>query len=89
MFETFNKRGNRSKVKASVSNQESDVTPRNAYAAVNFGGGRPDESRRFTNSYGKTAGKRAEYKPEVGLESSMTARLFNMAKDGINKYRGF
>lgn len=89
MFETFNKRGNRSKIKAVIANQETDVTPRNAHAAVSFGGDRPDESRRITNSYGKTAGKRAEYKPEVGLESSMTARLFNLAKDGVSRYRGF
>ena len=89
MFETHNKRGNRSKIKAVISNQETDLTPQNMYSAVEFGGGAPSGDRRISNSYGKTAGKRAEYKPEVGIRSSMTGRLFNMAKDGINRYRGF
>lgn len=89
MFETFNKRGKRSKIKAVRANKDTDRTPANMYAAVEFAAGRPDPSRRLTNNYGKTAGKRAEYKPEVGQASSMTGRLFNMAKDGINRYRGF
>jgi len=88
MFETFNKRGNRSKHKAAGMAGNADRTPRNQYAAVEFGGGRPDGSRRLTNNYGKTPGKRAEYKPEVGRESSMTGRMFNLAKDGASRYNG-
>jgi hypothetical protein len=88
MFETFNKRGNRSKIKATGMSGDDDRTPRNMYAAVELGGGRPDGSRRLTNNYGKTAGKRAEYKPEVGRESSMTGRMFNLAKDGASRYNG-
>ena len=89
MFETFNKRGSRSKIKATRANKDTDRTPANMYSAVEFDAGRPDASRRLTNNYGKTAGKRAEYKPEVGMASSMAGRIFNMAKDGINRYRGF
>jgi len=89
MFETFNKRGNRSKIKATRADKDTDYTPPNMYTAVEWGKGRPDGSRRITNNYGKTAGKRAEYKPEVGRASSMAGRLFNLAKDGISRYRGF
>lgn len=89
MFETFGKRGNRSKIKAVISNQETDRTPQNMYAAVEFGGGAPSGDRRMSNNYGKTAGKRAQYKPEVGIRSSMTGRLFKAAKDGISRYNGF
>ncbi len=88
MFETFNKRGNRSKIKA-TRDDEDHTGPNRMYQAATFGGGRPDVSRRLTNNYGKTAGKRAEYKPEVGAGASFAGRMFNMAKDGINRYRGF
>ncbi len=88
MFETFKKRGQRSKMKATSANKATDRTPANMYSAVEFGAGRPESSRRFTGNYGKTAAKRAQYKPEVGAASSMTGRLFNMAKDGISRYRG-
>lgn len=80
MFETFNKSGKRSKIKASRSNKDTDLTPTNMYTAVEFGSGRPDGSRRLSNNYGKTAGKRADYKPEVGARSAMTGRLFDMVK---------
>ena len=89
MFETFNKRGLRSKIKATRADKDTDLTPPNMYSAVEHGGGSPDSSRRLTNNYGKTAGKRAQYKPEVGEASSMAGRIFNMAKDGISRYRGF
>lgn len=89
MYETFNKRGKRSSIKAVSSTSDIDRSPPNMYDAIDYGGGRPDSSRRLTNNYGKTAGKRAEYKPEVGIASSMAGRIFNMAKDGINRYRGF
>ena len=55
MFETFNKRGKRSKVKAVRSNKDTDYTPENWYSPVEFGSGRPDGSRRISNSYGKTS----------------------------------
>ena len=89
MFETFNKRGSRSKIKARRANKGAERTPANMVSAVESDAGRRDASRRVTNNYGKTAGKRAEYKPEVGMASSMAGRIFNMAKDGINRYRGF
>ena len=89
MFETFNKRGSRSKIKATRADKDTDRTPANMYDAVAYGAGRPDSSRRLTNNYGKTAGKRAQYKPEVGRASAMAGRIFNMAKDGISRYRGF
>lgn len=88
MFETFNKRGSKSKVKAS-SSQGKDLTPQTMHSAVEFGGGAPSGDRRLTNNYGKTAGKRAQYKPEVGIRTSMTGRLFKAAKDGISRYNGF
>ncbi len=89
MFETFNKRGKRSKIKATRADKDTDRSPPNMYDAVAWSDGRPDSSRRLTNNYGKTAGKRAQYKPEVGQASSLAGRLFNMAKDGISRYRGF
>jgi hypothetical protein len=57
-----------------------DVSPDNMYAAVEFGSGRPDAMRRYSGNYGKTAKKRGEYKPEVGMNSSLTARIFNAIK---------
>ena len=83
MFETFNKRGSRSKIKATRANKDTDRTPANMYSAVEFDAGRPDASRRLTNNYGKTAGKRAEYKPEVGMASSMMRRIFRLPADGL------
>ena len=78
MYETFNKRGKRSKIKAVQSTSDIDLSPPNMYDAVAHGGGSPDSSRRITNNYGKTAGKRAEYKPEVGLASSLAMRPLGM-----------
>ncbi len=89
MYETFNKRGTRSKIKATRADKDTNLSPPNMYDAIAHGGGSPDSSRRLTNNYGKTAGKRAQYKPEVGRASSMAGRIFNMAKDGISRYRGF
>lgn len=89
MFETFAKRGKQSKMSASISTQQKDLTPSTMYSAVEFGGDRPDTSRRFTNNYGKTAGKRNDFKPEVGIRSSLTGRMFNAVKDGVSRYRGF
>jgi hypothetical protein len=88
MFETFNKRGHRSKIKATRADKDTDRSPPNMYDAVAYSGGRPDSSRRLTNNYGKTAEKRAQYKPEVGRASAMAGRIFNMMKDGISRYNG-
>ena len=88
MFETFNKRGSRSKIKATRADKDTDLTPPNMYDAVAHGGGSPDSSRRLTNNYGKTAAKRATYKPEIGRASAMAGRIFNMMKDGISRYNG-
>lgn len=88
MYETFDKRGKRSK-KTVKDDGDKDVTPAHMYAAVEFGGDRPDGFRRISGNYGKTSGKRNEYKPEVGLASSTAGRMFNVVKDGISRYRGF
>ncbi len=89
MFETFNKRGSRSKIKATRADKDTNYSPDTMYSAVEWGGGRPVGSRRLTNNYGKTAGKRDEYKPDVGIRSSLIGRMFNAAKDGMSRYRGF
>ncbi len=89
MFETFNKRGNRSKIRATRADKDTDYSPATMYSAVEWETGQPDGSRRITNNYGKTAGKRAEYEPDVGIRSSMIGRMFNAAKDGMSRYRGF
>jgi len=57
-----------------------DFSPDNMYAAVEFGMGRPDAMRRYSGNYGKTAKKRDQYKPEVGMRSSLTGRMFNAMK---------
>lgn len=80
MFETFPKRGKRSKHKATRSNKDTDHSPATMYSAAEFGGGKPDSSRRLTNNYGKTAGKRKDYKPETGENSRRTGRMFNWMK---------
>lgn len=50
------------------------------YSAVEFGGGKPDSSRRFTNNYGKTAARRGEVDVEKGENSRRTGRMFNWMK---------
>lgn len=80
MFKTYPKRGKRSKYKATQADKGTDRSPATMYSAVEFGGGRPDSSRRLTNNYGKTAGKRGDYKPEVGNRSRETGRMFNWMK---------
>ena len=78
-FFTASKRGKMSKMKGK-SIDGKDLTPPTMYSAVDFGGGRPDSSRRMTNNYGKTARKRGEYRPEVGENSRRTGRMFNWMK---------
>jgi hypothetical protein len=84
-YETFAKRGKRSRMGSKPDKySDGDYTPANIpanmYAAVDFGGKHPDPSRRFTNNYGKTAGKRADYEPEVGNRSRESGRMFNWLK---------
>lgn len=78
-FFTANKRGKRASRPGSAE-AKSEHTPATMYSAVEFGGKSPDGSRRLTNNYGKTAGKRNEYKPEVGDNSRRTGRMFNWMK---------
>jgi len=79
MYCTANKRGKKAK-RPGTAGTGKDVSPSTMYSAVEFGGGRPDGSRRLTNNYGKTAGKRNEFKPEVGDNSRRTGRMFNWMK---------
>lgn len=55
-------------------------TPSNMYSAVDFGGSRPDSSRRFTGVYGKNAKARNEVDLETGANSRRTGRMFNWMK---------
>lgn len=81
MFTTATKRGKRAKRPAGPDKySDKDVSPSTMYSAVEFGGRHPDGSRRLTNNYGKTAGKRNEFKPEVGDNSRRTGRMFNWMK---------
>lgn len=79
MFATFPKSGKRSKMKASPSTG-SDHSPTHMYAAAEFGGGRPDSSRRFTNKYGKNAKARGETDTETGAASRESGRMFSWMK---------
>lgn len=80
-YETFAKRGKRSRMGPKPDKfSDRDVSPTTMYSAVEFGGVRPGSERRFTNNYGKTAGKRADYEPEVGNRSRQTGRMFNWMK---------
>ena len=80
-YETFAKRGKRSRMGPKPDKYaDGEYSPVNMYAAVDFGGKHPDPSRRFTNNYGKTAGKRADYEPEVGNRSRETGRMFSWMK---------
>jgi hypothetical protein len=50
------------------------------YGAAEFGGGRPDGSRRFTGNYGKNAKARNEVDLETGEGSRRAGRMFNWMK---------
>ena len=79
MYMTAPKRGKMGKRPGTVE-KTGDKSPANMYAAVDFGGGRPDGSRRFTNIYGKNAKARNEVDLETGEESRRTGRMFNWMK---------
>ena len=48
--------------------------------AAEFGGGRPDGSRRFTGNYGKNAKARNEVDLETGENSRREGRMFSWMK---------
>jgi hypothetical protein len=79
MFITAAKRGKRGK-NPGKTDSVGDHSPSNMYAAAEFGGGRPDGSRRFTNIYGKNAKARNEVDVETGAESRKTGRMFSWMK---------
>jgi hypothetical protein len=80
-YETFAKRGKRSRMGEKPHKYaDGDFSPTTMYSAVEFGGDHPGGERRFTNNYGKTAGKRSEYEPEAGNNSRRTGRMFNWMK---------
>lgn len=80
MFFTAPKRGKMAKKPAQDPMYEKDVSPATQYSAVDFGGGRPDGSRRFTNIYGKNAKARNEVDLETGQKSRETGRMFSWMK---------
>jgi hypothetical protein len=80
-FFTAKKRGKMCKKPAGSDKwADKNHTPSTMYSAVEFGHGRPDSSRRFTNNYGKTAGRRGEVDVETGENSRRTGRMFNWMK---------
>jgi hypothetical protein len=79
MFITSPKRGKLSKRPGKVD-AEGDHSPSTMYGASEFGGGRPDGSRRFTGLYGKNAKARNETDVESGEESRRSGRMFNWMK---------
>ena len=81
MFSTAAKRGKFGKKPGPAPVvKEGDHTPANMYAAAEFGGGRPDSSRRFTNKYGKNAKARGETDTETGARSREAGRMFAWVK---------
>lgn len=79
-FFTAMKRGKMGKKPPQDKWVDKDWTPSTMYSAVEFGSGRPDSSRRFTNNYGKTPGRRGEVDLETGENSRRTGRMFNWMK---------
>lgn len=83
MFFTATKRGKFGKNPGKVDRGGSSGvshTPSNMYSAVDFGGGKPDGSRRFTGIYGKNAKARNETDVEAGEESRRAGRMFSWMK---------
>lgn len=78
-FQTFAKRGKHGK-NPGMEHKVATHTPSSMYAAVDFGGGRPDTSRRFSGNYGKNAKARREVDLETGAESRQAGRMFNWMK---------
>ena len=79
MFTTAAKRGKKGK-NPGVSVAAKDHNPSTMYGASEFGGGRPDGSRRFTGNYGKNAKARNEVDVETGEESRRAGRIFSWMK---------
>jgi hypothetical protein len=79
MFITAAKRGKKGKNPGKVES-EGDHSPSTMYGASEFGGGRPDGSRRFTGNYGKNAKARNEVDVETGENSRQAGRMFSWMK---------
>ena len=79
MFQTYSKRGKKGKNPGKVD-AEGEHNPANMYSAAEFGGGRPDGSRRFTGNYGKNAKARNEVDLETGENSRREGRMFSWMK---------
>lgn len=79
MYFTANKRGKMAS-KPGAPAKDRDISPATQYSAVDFGGGKPDGARRFTNNYGKNAKARNEVDVETGENSRRTGRMFNWMK---------
>ena len=79
MYFTAAKRGKKGKNPGKTEPVQ-ELTPASMSSAVEFGGGKPDGSRRFTNNYGKTAARRGDVDTETGEESRRTVRMFNWMK---------
>lgn len=79
MFTTAKKRGKTGKRPGSAE-AKSTHKPATMYSAVEFGGSRPDSSRRMTGVYGKNAKARRETDIEHGANSRRTGRMFNWMK---------
>lgn len=80
-FQTFKKSGKRSKLGSKPDkHSEKDVSPSNMYGTADFGGGRPDPSRRMSGNYGKTSSKRNENDPLESNNDRQSGRMFNWIK---------
>lgn len=79
MFITAAKRGKMGKNPGKKA-AEGDHSPSTMYGAAEFGGARPDGSRRFTGLYGKNAKARNETDVESGEESRRSGRMFSWMK---------
>ena len=79
MYTTAAKRGKKASRPGKVD-AVGDHSPSTMYGAAEFGGGRPNGDRRFTNIYGKNAKARNEVDLETGEESRRTGRMFNWMK---------
>lgn len=76
---TAPKRGKKGKRPGSEG-KGSTHKPPTMYSAVEFGGSRPDGSRRMTGIYGKNAKARSEVDLATGENSRRTGRMFNWMK---------
>lgn len=76
MFTTAAKRGKKGKNPGTAAKVQNNDLP-TMYSAADFGGGKPEGSRRFTGLYGKNAKARNEADVETGAESRRTGRMFS------------